>query len=517
MPDLNDMYMAGDIPDYSNAPEMELTANVGDDVKAPNKESPDDNLDSLEPLASVKRTADAEKNALHLKRFAERCYQRDAVERAFLREQAIERLKNEGFRSPARMVDDALSQTRPRILRHEEGVFLVEDDPWPDPVDSGELLDELVDLFRRFVHLPDDAYIPLSLWAVHCHAHDSFDVSPILAITSPVMRCGKTTLLLVLSAIVPKALHVANLTEATLFRVIEAYKPTLLVDEADTFVHDRSELIGILNAGHLRHSAYVLRCVGDNLEPKQFNVWAPKAIAAIGKLPGTIVDRSIPISLQRKPRGAKCERLRLASINAQCCDIRRRCARWAIDHAQALQKSRPALPETLNDRAADNWEPLLAIADEVNTACGRRTREVAGEAREVEQSNREKLLVDLRELFKSMAAEIEFDEGSAELFEPQETDTGLFSADICEALAKLEHRPWAEYGRARKPITPVGLARLLSGFDVRPKSFRSKDKNCRGYRLSELKPVFERYLPGDPLSRSATPQQPSPHAADDVF
>jgi putative DNA primase/helicase len=75
--------------------------------------------------------------------------------------------------------------------------------------------------------------------------------------------------------------------------------PTLLIDEADTFLKDNDELRGVLNTGH-RRGGQVTRTVGDDLEPRQFTTWSPAAIAMIGRLPDTLDDRAIAIRLRRR-------------------------------------------------------------------------------------------------------------------------------------------------------------------------------------------------------------------------
>src|SRR4029453_223767 len=112
--------------------------------------------------------------------------------------------------------------------------------------------------------------------------------------------CGKTVLLIVLGALVPRRMFAANVTPAVLFRTIEKFSPTLLIDEADTFIRDNDELRGVLNSGHTRTTATVIRAVGDDHDPRAFSTWCPKAIALIGSLPGTLSDRSIEIGMRRR-------------------------------------------------------------------------------------------------------------------------------------------------------------------------------------------------------------------------
>ena len=212
--------------------------------------------------------------------------------------------------------------------------------PWPEPVDGGQLLLTLIAALRAYVILPEHAYLPVALWILHAHAHDAAAISPILAIISPEKRCGKTTLLSLLLELTPKALLAANITAAAVFRAIEVWRPTLLVDEADTFLAEREELRGVINSGHNRRTAVIIRVVEENGEqvPKKFSTWAPKAIAQIKDLPDTLQDRSVAIRLRRKLPGEKVARFRadrtqhLTDINRQARVGRKTtstpCARW---------------------------------------------------------------------------------------------------------------------------------------------------------------------------------------------
>lgn len=173
-------------------------------------------------------------------------------------------------------------------------------DAWPDPVDGGELLDSLTTTASAHLVLPAGAAETIALWAMFAHAHDCFQISPVLAVTSPTPECGKTTLLTLLGGIVPRPLPGSNITSAALFRAVEKWQPTVLVDEADTFLRESDELRGVINSGHNKAGAFVIRTVGDDHEPARFRTWAPKAIALIGKLPATLASRSLHIELRRK-------------------------------------------------------------------------------------------------------------------------------------------------------------------------------------------------------------------------
>jgi putative DNA primase/helicase len=175
------------------------------------------------------------------------------------------------------------------------------------------------------------------LWILHAWTLDAFDISPLLVITSATKRCGKTTLLDAVGMLVPRPLPASNVTAATIFRAVERFKPVMLIDEADTFFGDNDELRGVINSGHRRSTAFVLRTVGDEHEPKLFSTWGAKAIALIGKLSGTMEDRSLIISMRRRAPGERAEKFRTATYKAAAGPLCRQAFRWARDSIPTLQ------------------------------------------------------------------------------------------------------------------------------------------------------------------------------------
>ncbi|MBA7477128.1 hypothetical protein ES707_12526 [subsurface metagenome] len=361
-------------------------------------------------------------------------------------------------------------------------VIFEDPEPWPEEIDGAVLLDDLRATFKKYIVLPDGAAEALSLWTAFTYVHDKFQISPLLSITSPDKQCGKTTLLSVLGQLVLKPLPASNVTASTIFRGIEHFHPTLLVDEADTFMKENEELRGVLNSGHLRSQARCLRCVGEEFEVKSFSTWCPKAISKIGKLWATLDDRSIEICMQRKTPDEKVERLRLDRPNLVFGELRRKLARWAQDISvldlAAIEVDDAGLFS--NDRRADNWRPLLTIANVASWGAAdwvERAIEAAGKLStdSPEEGWGGLLLIDLKELFEQQAKK-DF----------------ISSSFIVEKLGELEHRPWPEY-RKGKPITTCQLARLIKKYGVVPRTKRIDGKTPRGYLLSELEPLFIRY------------------------
>ena len=183
--------------------------------------------------------------------------------------------------------------------RQGRALILPEPAPWPEPIEGTDLLDALSAAVRGHVVMADHAADTAALWAVHTYLLDRIGISPRLAITSPAPGCGKTTALDVLARLVWRPLPTANTTASAVFRVVEMQRPTLLIDEADTFLRENEELRGILNSGH-RQGGSVIRTVGEDFEPRTFSTFSACAIALIGKLPTTLADRSVPIELRRR-------------------------------------------------------------------------------------------------------------------------------------------------------------------------------------------------------------------------
>jgi len=226
--------------------------------------------------------------------------------------------------------------------------------PWPEPVDGAALLDELLGLARRFVVLPEAADTALALWALGTHAFDAFDLYPRLAITSPDKRCGKSRALEILGFACANALTASSITPAAVYGVISSCRPTLLIDEADTFLARDEALRGVINSSQSRASAFVLRASAPGREPVRLSTWAPMAIAMIGKPPSTVLDRSIEVAMRRRLPGERIERLDRREAEPTFADWRRKAGRWAADGLEALRAARPERLEGLDDRAQDN-------------------------------------------------------------------------------------------------------------------------------------------------------------------
>ena len=377
-------------------------------------------------------------------------------------------------------------QSSKSATHHEKDLFPMEE-PWPDPVDLVDLLDELANSFRRYVVLPPFGAETAALWVLLTYLHDRVCCSPILAVVSPQPRCGKTTFLSILSAVVYRALPTSNITGPVVFRAIDKWQPTLLIDEADTFLLGNYHLHGVINSGHTKNTAFVLRCEGEDFTPRHFSTWCPKAIALIGKLPPTLADRAITISLRRRLPDESVDKL---PINPETifAPLRQKILRWVQDDSHLMSEMHDwDGPKGLNDRAADNWATLVSIGFLARTAKTINTDRdwyahaqaaalaLSANCEGAEADAAAILLTDLRDLF-----------------EQQQVDR-ITSAELLEHLTGMLHRPWSEWRRGF-PITAQGIAKLLDPFAIRPRTIRTKSGTAKGYLLEQFEDAFRRYL-----------------------
>ncbi|AYN40583.1 DUF3631 domain-containing protein [Streptomyces dangxiongensis] len=359
--------------------------------------------------------------------------------------------------------------------------------PDPDSTYGSALLDELRARIAKFVILPSEqALDAVTLWVAATHLQPAWQHAPRLAVVGPAKRCGKSRLLDILTETVHEPMLTINTTPAAVFRSITDEPPTLLVDEADTIfgtpkmAEKNEEMRGLLNAGHQRNR-YVTRVVGNDHTPHKFATFAMAALAGIGDLPDTIMDRSVVIRMRRRAEGESVKPFRSRRDTPALHDLRDRIAAWArplLDEAADLE---PAMP--VEDRAADTWEPLVIVADLAVGSWPRRSREacarmVAAEVEvEEEQPGGARILADIRSVFVAQ----------------REVDS-LSTDELLHHLRQNAESPWAEWGRSG--LTARDLARMLNQFGIKPGNVRLADGTQRkGYMRNKFIDAWRRYCP----------------------
>lgn len=371
-------------------------------------------------------------------------------------------------------------------------------EPWPEPVNPAQLLSDISSTIKRFIICDNDTAHAVALWAAMTWFIDVIQVAPLAVITAPEKRCGKSQLLFLLGRLSARAMTASSISPSALFRTIDAWCPTLLIDECDALLKDNEELRGLLNSGHTRDSAYVIRCVGESFTPTKFNTWGAKALAGIGHVADTLMDRAIILELRRKLPDEKTERLRYAE-ESLFDNLRSKLARFAEDYQEQMKLSRPPLPMSLNDRAQDNWEPLLAIAmiagkDWLKIATNTALKLSGGEI--ASQTIGTELLSDIQEIFESKGID------------------RISSIDLIKALCCDEEKPWATYNRGNQ-IRPRQIASKLKGYGIQSKTVRiGFGEVAKGYELGQFKETFTRYLTPP---EKVTELQPPPIADSQTF
>ena len=335
--------------------------------------------------------------------------------------------------------------------------------PWPDPVEGDHVAEALRATIRRYAVLSDAAADAIALWILLSWAVDKFSIAPRLAVTSPTKGCGKTTVLRLLNKLTRRPLKSGCITTAALFRAIEQLKPTLILDENEKYLEAGGDLHAILNEGHCR-GATVLRVLGENQELRCFNIFGLVAFARNGRIPDDLEQRSIVIEMQRRLPGESLAELR-DDRSEQFDNLARMCCRWADDVADAIREHDPDMGGLIN-RVADNWRPLFAIADAIGSDWPDRIRQACADlmpSSENADSTDTMLLADIKAIFDDNGAD------------------RLSSEQICEALVTMEGHPWAEFGKAGKPITKNKLAYRLNRFGIRSATKRIGDQTAKGY------------------------------------
>ncbi len=390
----------------------------------------------------------------------------------------------------------------------------------PQPTQTTIVTDEegavrrLEAFFNNYLVLPSGLALVLSLWAIGTHLFEMFDIFPYLAVTAVAMRCGKSRVLDLIWHVSRMATYSANISPAALFRIIDAFHPTILLDEAEGLMNPKSEtaiaMVGLLNAGHSK-KACVLRAVpasagNAKVAVEQLNLYCPKAFTAIGKLPLTLADRSIAVRMQRRQpnqviarylsRKAEEEGLeRLAEIKA-----------IAEKHCAAIQKKYEDVQDydQLADREADNWASLLAICAVV---APNRIRELqltaARNGSEKEQANADTsmamlLIADLQTILEKRLTKEQL-----ELFKDCDAP-GFSSKTLLEELWQIRESPWGdEHGHQH--LTAWKLSSLLRPFGVYVHKIWEGEKKMekgkmvqvrfQGYRVDDLSRAVGIYAP----------------------
>jgi hypothetical protein len=333
------------------------------------------------------------------------------------------------------------------------------------------MVEEIKKFISRFVIVPnDDQLTTLAIWVVHTwgFAGDTkaSRTTPYIYISSAEKQSGKSLLLEVLELIVCNPMRSTNVTSAVLFRAIDKFEPTLLLDEVDAIWAGQrhEELRGILNGGY-KEGGQVWRI--HKGEPHPFNTFSPKILAGInnGYLPDTIADRCIPITLKRKKVKDKVEPFFSLELEKEVDSLIEKVALWAEQNSETLRYHKPKRLKNITDRQWEISMPLVSIGEilEVESARSAISALLAEKIERNTESPREELLGRLRELFDL------------------KDRNKVFTYEIIDFM---ESKTW----------TPKNIAAVLAEFQVEPKPVRVGNEVKRGYSIDQFEDIFDRCL-----------------------
>ncbi|WP_320780228.1 DUF3631 domain-containing protein [Streptomyces sp. CRN 30] len=362
--------------------------------------------------------------------------------------------------------------------------------------DGTAVLDELRAAIGRYVVLPsEEALTAVTLWVAATHIQSVLQHAPRLAVVGPTKGCGKSRLLDVLHETVHKPMMTVNTSPAVVFRVIGKNPPTLLVDEADTIfgpkAGDKEDLRGLLNAGHQRNRP-AWRISGPERQVTSFPTFAMAALAGIGDLPDTIMDRAVVLRMQKRKPSERIAAFRSRDSVPELNAVRDRLGAWLASLRETAAALVPQMP--VEDRAADTWEPLVTVADlaggdwpdRARTACLAMTRSEV--VQDGQTTLRTRLLRDIRRVFDSQGTDV------------------LRTQDMLAALVQDAEGPWAEYGT--NGLNAYHLGNLLRDFGIGSSNHRfAKGRQAKAYARNSFLDAWARYCPEPTQPRPGHQQQ----------
>ncbi|WP_226360958.1 DUF3631 domain-containing protein [Pseudonocardia sp. ICBG1142] len=365
------------------------------------------------------------------------------------------------------------------------GTFTPTDEPSGSTVpgtDGAAILDDLETALRRYVALPSDAaVVGVVLWIAATHAQPAWAHAPRLVVRAPEKRCGKSRLLDVVEGACHQPFITVNATPAAVYRSITADPPTMLVDEADTIfgpaATGHEDLRGLLNAGHQRNRPAKRYDLTKN-RVESISTFAMAALAGIGRMPDTVEDRAVVVQMRRRAPGETVAPYRHRRDRPKLQRLAERLHAWLRDDLTALEAAEPAMP--VEDRAADTWEPLIAIADHAGGHWPDRARQAILDLQQEDtgddRSERIRLLADCHTAFGDEHA--------------------LPTMRLLQQLRADPEAPWADYGPRGEGLTAMRLGKLLAEYNIQSTQMRLPGLGkVRCYQRDAFNDAWQRYAP----------------------
>ena len=353
---------------------------------------------------------------------------------------------------------------------------------------QASILDEVAEAILKYVAMPDtNSIVAATLWTVATHLAAEFDTATRLIIRSAEKRSGKSRLMNeVIRYMVCNAEPMSNTTMAGIYATINdnalaGELPTLLVDEYDAMFGPKAgdkyeDVRAILNAGYRRGNPITRgQATGNKVVRIKQDTFAMVALAGIGRLPDTIEDRGVIVTMRRRKASEKVSPFRHKRDAPTLEAVRAQIAEWA---ETVRDEAGTHEPENMGveDRAADIWEPLIVVADlaggEWPELARRAAVEMTTDAMNDDQEDKEstRLLRDIQYVFRIDA---------------------MPSKELVDRLQELEESPWND---PRNPLSVAKLGNKLKPYEITPRRLYVGGKQVRRYVLADFQDAFDRYL-----------------------
>lgn len=361
-----------------------------------------------------------------------------------------------------------------------------------------KVLDRVRQFLTRFVAYPTEwAADAHTLWIAHAHAVEAFENTPRIGFISPEPGSGKSRAMEMTEALTPRPVLSVNASTAYIFRKIsdEGGLPTLLLDEVDAiFTGGKSDaaedLRGLLNSGYRRGATAGRAAIrGKEIVTEEWPSFCAVALAGLNQLPDTLMTRSVVIRMKRRRHDQKVEPYRRRVNGGEADELNALVAEWARSVFPALESAWPSLPDQIQDRDADVWEPLIAVADAAGGHWPATAREAAvaavTESKSKPASLGVQLLADIRKAFGPSADR-------------------MSTAELLLTLHDMESAPWGSL--KGEPIDARFLAKTLAKYDIGSKKIRIGATTVQGYQRASFVDAWERYCPWPSAPEAEQPE-----------
>lgn len=345
-----------------------------------------------------------------------------------------------------------------------------------------EVLDAIGKVVDRYAIFPNkESRDAVVLWVAHSWVFKKFEATPRLHIYSSEPGSGKTRVMDLVCGMVRKSQDAVNARPSMIYEAIDMNESvTFSIDEVDNLFGRKGsnnaykQLLAVLNAGFTSEGTTMAGSPGSY---REMSLFTPVVMAGMGRLPDALHTRSIRIPMRKAGNAGNLEAFRARKVRFEFSQVKTLLEKWARNTGPALELLFPEIP--LNDRDADKWEPLFAIAE---MAGGDWLKRVARAARLLERDDAGDDIPMSTRILRDIENFIE----EREL----EDDENVHTDDLIKNLIDM--------GWDARFVRPRSLAKILDDFGVESKNVRAysypvdddrsaKKRVAKGYEVTDLR------------------------------